>query len=189
MERRSPHAVLRMKQAAVLAIGVSILTVSGSASANRVTLIATINNQSVLSPASWAIFAVGDKAKKQAVATLPRHSGTVELPAGQYFATVKLDQEGQGNQIPRRVQSGQSGECGDGLNATSQPGVLVSTQRTAPSASVSRFQKGALCLRVSMIWRQASNASARCADQTATNTIGLGWGNLPDPMHNQDIIQ
>jgi hypothetical protein len=64
---------------------------AGTASANRITLVATVNNQAVLLPAHWAIFKLDDTEQSIPVAELPRHSGTVQLPAGQYIAKVKQD--------------------------------------------------------------------------------------------------
>lgn len=51
-------------------------------------------------------------------------------------------------------------------------GVFFSTQRCWPLVRVSFFQKVARLFRASMRKRQASNAAARCADQTAVSTIG-----------------
>lgn len=84
-----PH----LKQTILLTTGIIILTVSGTASANRITLVVTSNQQSILSPATWAVFTVKDKERKAPIATLPRHSGTVILPAGQYLARVQIDQQ------------------------------------------------------------------------------------------------
>lgn len=66
------------------------MVLAGSASANRVTLVATVNNQSILLPVSWSVFKLDDKGSSpKPVAELEqRHSGTVHLPAGRYRATV-----------------------------------------------------------------------------------------------------
>jgi hypothetical protein len=66
------------------------MVMAGSASANRVTLVATANNQSILLPVSWSVFKLDDKSSPpKPVAELEqRHSGTVQLPAGHYRATV-----------------------------------------------------------------------------------------------------
>lgn len=71
-------------------VGVIFMMMAGSASANRVTLVATTNNQSILMPVSWAIFKLNDTSSppKPVAELARRHSGVVVLPAGQYRATV-----------------------------------------------------------------------------------------------------
>ncbi|UOG92517.1 MAG: hypothetical protein L3K52_01980 [Candidatus Thiothrix sulfatifontis] len=73
-----------------LTLGAILMVMAGPASANRVTLIATANNQSILSPVSWSVFRLNDnRSPPKPVAELQhRHSGTVHLPAGDYRATV-----------------------------------------------------------------------------------------------------
>lgn len=93
-----------IKQSLLLISAIALFAASGAASATKVTLVATIGEQSVLSPASWAVFAIKDKERKTPVATLPRHSGTVDLPAGQYYATVQMQQKS--GEAEFRVESG-----------------------------------------------------------------------------------
>ncbi|OQX15300.1 MAG: hypothetical protein BWK73_07160 [Thiothrix lacustris] len=73
-----------------ITIGAIFMVMAGSASANRVILVATANNQSILLPVSWSVFKLDDKrSPPKPVAELQhRHSGTVYLPAGDYRATV-----------------------------------------------------------------------------------------------------
>ena len=77
------------KTIAITAGAIVLLVANSPVSANRVTLVATVNNQIVLLPANWSIFKLSDKELQNPIATLPRHTGTVHLPAGQYRATVK----------------------------------------------------------------------------------------------------
>ena len=88
MALRSHHSSTSTSRIISLAIGSMILLMAGTAAANRITLVATVNNQSVLLPAHWAIFKLEDKEQRDPVAVLPRHSGTVQLSAGQYIAKV-----------------------------------------------------------------------------------------------------
>jgi hypothetical protein len=104
MALRSRHSYSYIRKTIALATGALILGFAGSVSANRVTLVATINNQAILLPASWSIFKLGDKAQPEPVVTLPRHSGTVQLPAGQYRALVKHEQKTKETHF--RVESG-----------------------------------------------------------------------------------
>ncbi|SDZ85916.1 hypothetical protein SAMN05660964_00429 [Thiothrix caldifontis] len=83
--------LLPPSKALAIATGLCALALASPASANRITLVATMNNQSVLSPAHWFIFNIGDQ-QQEPVAELPRHSGTVYLPAGKYRAEVKQNQ-------------------------------------------------------------------------------------------------
>lgn len=82
-----------LKQGVALAVGAALLIASSIASANRITLVVTMNKQSALAPASWAIFTAKDKERKTPVATLPRHSGIIDLPAGHYCAKVQMDKK------------------------------------------------------------------------------------------------
>ena len=63
--------------------------VNTSVAASTVTLVATIANQPALSPATWNIFRA-DRSNEW-ITTLTRHSGTINLPAGQYKAIVELN--------------------------------------------------------------------------------------------------
>jgi hypothetical protein len=78
-----------IRKTTAIVMGMIVLLMASTASANRVTLVATVNNQIILSPASWSIFKLSDKELQEPIATLPRLTGTVHLPAGQYRATVK----------------------------------------------------------------------------------------------------
>lgn len=55
---------------------------------NKVKLVATLNGQPALREAEWKIYNIHDP--RHIVATLPRHSGTVFLPAGDFITTVKV---------------------------------------------------------------------------------------------------
>lgn len=57
----------------------------------KVTLIATVDNQPALRPALWSIYDLGSG--KRFIKSLPRHSGTLDLPAGRYLATLTFDQK------------------------------------------------------------------------------------------------
>lgn len=83
--------------------GICILLLANTAfAASRITFIALINNQLALLPASWTIYKKDDK--KNPIATLERHSGTLSLPSGDYYATLKLKQETK--TAPFRVEPG-----------------------------------------------------------------------------------
>lgn len=90
MFSRSRPAPLGITAISAVTIGTILMVMAGSASANRVTLVATINNQSILEPVSWAVFKLdGTNTSSKPVAELERrHSGTVYLDAGRYRATV-----------------------------------------------------------------------------------------------------
>ena len=66
-------------------------TASASHASGKVTLVATLGNQPALWPAFWNIFEVGDTTTP--IKSLPRHSGTLELPAGKYMAILNFDQK------------------------------------------------------------------------------------------------
>jgi hypothetical protein len=69
-----------------------------------VTLVATLDNQPALLPAQWNIFRIDNP--YQPLRTLSRHSGTIDLPAGQYTVTVELNQHRKKTAF--RVESEQS---------------------------------------------------------------------------------
>jgi len=84
------------------AVGAADINAATNTSAiSRVRLVATLNGQPALQEANWTIFSVNDQ--RHPAATLPRHSGTVFLSAGQYRATVRLD--GITKQTSFRVES------------------------------------------------------------------------------------
>ncbi len=62
-----------------------------SYASGKVTLIATVDNQPALRPALWTIYDLNSG--KRLIKSLPRHSGTVDLPAGKYLATLTFDQK------------------------------------------------------------------------------------------------
>ncbi|EIJ34592.1 hypothetical protein [Thiothrix nivea] len=80
----------RAKQYLLLTGSIALLAASTSTAATTVTLVATIKEQPVLAPASWTVFSIKDKEQKSPIATLPRHSGTVNLPNGFYCAKVQM---------------------------------------------------------------------------------------------------
>ncbi len=55
---------------------------------STIALVATINNQAVLAAAHWSIFKIDDPSTP--LVTLPRHTGTISLPAGTYKAKVEM---------------------------------------------------------------------------------------------------
>ena len=64
-------------------------TASNAAPSNStIALVATINNQAVLAAAHWSIFKIDDPSTP--LVTLPRHTGTISLPAGTYKAKVEM---------------------------------------------------------------------------------------------------
>lgn len=73
----------------LLATSVGSLQTAYANAINRVKLVATLNGQPALQGVNWIIFNINDPRNPAAV--LPRHSGTVFLPAGQYRATIQLD--------------------------------------------------------------------------------------------------
>lgn len=89
------------QRAVVATAGVAIMLAAGSAMANQITLITLSKGQLALLPASWTIFNAKDRSKS--VASLPRHTGTISLPAGHYHA--KLEAEGQTKETEFRVES------------------------------------------------------------------------------------
>lgn len=89
MALHAHHTNAFIRQIVAVSVAAFFLLAVTPASANRVTLVATVNNQVILSPASWSIFKLSDKDQQDPVATLPRHTGTIHLPAGQYRATLK----------------------------------------------------------------------------------------------------
>lgn len=103
MALRSHHSYRLIRKSLNITIGALVLVMAGTASANRVTLVATVNNQAVLLPASWVIFKLHDTEHAEPIVTLPRHSGTVHLAAGHYRATVT--QENTTKQTEFRVES------------------------------------------------------------------------------------
>jgi len=90
MSSRSRIAYPSITTLSAITVGAILMVIAGSASANRVTLVATANNQSILLPVSWSVFKLDDnKSPSTPVAELAqRHSGTVYLPPGRYRATV-----------------------------------------------------------------------------------------------------
>lgn len=94
MFSRSHLASPSITTISAITIGTILMVMANSASANRVTLVATVNNQSILSPVSWSVFKLDDKSSPpKPVAELEqRHSGTVHLPVGHYRATVTQEQ-------------------------------------------------------------------------------------------------
>lgn len=88
---RSSRAIASSGLTFILAFGLSVASISAHASQSRITLVATINNQSALLPGKWLIYKLSDL--RHPVATLTRHSGTVYLPAGQYRARVELNEK------------------------------------------------------------------------------------------------
>lgn len=104
MERHSPLPFSVNKLAVMCIICIGVFALPNAAWANRVTLIATLNNQSALSPAFWSIFKENEQHKP--FVTLPRHSGTIHLPPGKYQATVKSNKSVKKTVF--RVESGVS---------------------------------------------------------------------------------
>ena len=88
---RSSRVAVSSGMAIILAVGLSITSLPVSANQSRVTLVATLNNQSALLPGKWLIYKLSDLHRP--FTTLTRHSGTVYLPAGQYRARVELNQK------------------------------------------------------------------------------------------------
>lgn len=86
---RSSRVFTSSWMAFVLALGLSVASISAQANQSRVTLVATIENRSALVPGKWLIYKLSDL--RNPVTTLTRHSGTVFLPAGQYRARVELN--------------------------------------------------------------------------------------------------
>lgn len=86
---RSSRVFTSSGMALILALGLSVASMSAHASQSRVTLVATIENRSALVPGKWLIFKISDL--RNPITTLTRHSGTVYLPAGQYKARVELN--------------------------------------------------------------------------------------------------
>lgn len=62
--------------------------IGNSSQLNKVKLMATLNGQPALQEAEWKIYGINDP--RHPAAILPRHSGTVFLPPGEYRAIVKL---------------------------------------------------------------------------------------------------
>lgn len=58
---------------------------------SKVTLVATLDNQLAFRSVLWNIFDIRNK--KDPLRTLSRHSGTVELPAGQYLVTLEFNKK------------------------------------------------------------------------------------------------
>lgn len=65
--------------------------IGNSGQLSKVKLMATLNGQPALQEAAWEIYSLNDPLN--AVATLPRHSGTVFLASGEYRAMVKLNRK------------------------------------------------------------------------------------------------
>lgn len=87
---------MRMHFSRVLAsLGLLLLLVLGitlpiqASTLNQVKLVATIGGQPALQEARWVIYNINNPYTP--AATLPQHTGTVLLPAGNYRATVSLD--------------------------------------------------------------------------------------------------
>jgi hypothetical protein len=91
------------RQAVIRATSVALLLVSSTVAANQVTLVTVSKGQMALLPASWTIFKAKDKERKTPIASLPRHTGTIDLPAGFYCAQVKAKK--QTKETVFRVQS------------------------------------------------------------------------------------
>lgn len=89
------------RRALATTVGVAIFLTAGSAAANQITLITLSKGQLALLPASWTIFNAKDRSKS--VASLPRHTGTISLPAGHYYA--KLEAETQTKETEFRVEA------------------------------------------------------------------------------------
>ena len=77
---------------------------------------------------------------------------------------------GNGHERPRRPEiDGEVGVTAAVTSGTDSTGRAAKLQSVPPS-QVSLFQIGVVAFRVSMMYRQASNASARCGVETATTT-------------------
>lgn len=87
-----------------LACVLSLACINPSYANCKVTLVATLDNQPALLPAQWNIFRIDNP--YQPLRTLSRHSGTIDLPAGQYTVTVELNQHRK--KAAFRVESEQS---------------------------------------------------------------------------------
>lgn len=86
---RSSRMITASGLSLMLAFGLLTATPAVEAGQSRVTLVATINNRSALLPGKWLIFKATDM--HHPISTLPRHSGTVLLPAGKYRARVEVN--------------------------------------------------------------------------------------------------
>lgn len=69
----------------------------------KVTFVATIANRPALLPAMWSISRLDNPLQPTVI--LDRHSGTLNLPAGQYRAVVNANQQSKETQF--RVESEQ----------------------------------------------------------------------------------
>lgn len=82
-----PKHVVSMSLVALTLFGTTEICYAKS----KVTLVATLDNQPAFRSVLWNIFDIRNR--KDPLKTLPRHSGTIELPAGQYVVTLEFNKQ------------------------------------------------------------------------------------------------
>lgn len=87
MKLSCPRSFAYLSFVALLLLGTAGICQAKS----KVTLLATIDNQPAFRPALWKVFDINDRTRTVALETLPRYSGTVQLPAGKYLATLEFN--------------------------------------------------------------------------------------------------
>lgn len=98
----SPFCVATKRTALLVVITLGLLAANPVA-ANQVTLAFVNDGQLAFAKASWSIFKRGDQERQNPVAVLPRHTGVVNLPEGEYFARLTVG--GQTHETSFKVDS------------------------------------------------------------------------------------
>ncbi|MFN3786216.1 MAG: hypothetical protein ACK4RS_05190 [Thiothrix sp.] len=83
---------IETKRVAVATAVLSLLAINPVA-AGQVTLASTNNGQLAFTRASWSIFKRSDKERQHPVAVLPRHTGVLNLPEGEYVARLTASEK------------------------------------------------------------------------------------------------
>lgn len=103
MLKSSPLLCGVIKQASLLALAILGLLTVNPVAANQVTLAFVSNGRLAFAKASWVIFKRGDQERQNPVAVLPRHTGVVNLPEGEYVARLTVG--GQTHETSFKVDS------------------------------------------------------------------------------------